>query len=139
MSSEINDIIGRMTGQKALILPGEVLAVDADAGTCDVRPDNGDADLLDVALLNGVYPAEGAQVLVGLIENRRTDTFLVAADKITHYQLATENESLHTLLKDIVAEVRGLKFSTNAGPTIALLTDPNWLALNDRIDNLLLP
>ncbi len=139
MSSEVKDSLQRIVGQQALVLPGVVTAVDAAAGTCDVQPDNGDAEMLDVALLNGVYPAQGAQVLVGLIENRATDAFLISADKVTHYQFVTESENLHTLLKDFIAEVRRLKFTTNAGPTIALVTDPAWALLDSRIDNFLLP
>jgi len=138
-NGEIKDAMERLSGQRALILPGVVTAVRPEEDTCDVQPDNDGAELLDVALLGGMYPAVGAQVLVGLIENRLTDTFLVTADTITHYRLATEEESLHTLLKDIIAEVRALKFTTNAGPTIALVTDQQWALLDARVDKLLLP
>lgn len=138
-NGEIKDAMERLSGRTALILPGVVTAVRPDEDTCDVQPDNDGAVLLDVALLGGVYPAVGAQVLVGLIENRLTDTFLVTADTITHYRLATEDESLHTLLKDIISAVRALKFATNQGPTIRLITDLDWVALDARIDKLLLP
>jgi hypothetical protein len=140
--SELVDSLERFLAQRlppVQVMPGTVLEVRAADQECDVARDDEGADLLGVALLNGIYPAVGAQVLVGLVENRVTDTFLIAADTVTHFQLATEQESLHTLLKDLVAEVRALKFTTNMGPTIALITDAKWAALSARIDNLLLP
>lgn len=121
------------------VVAGTVTAVRPAEQECDVQPDSEDAELLGVALLNGIYPAVGAQVLVGLVGNLVTDTFLIAADRVTHFQLATEQESLHTLLKDFVAAVRRLVFTTNVGPTIQLVTDPEWAALAARIDTLLLP
>lgn len=140
--SELKDTLEQFIAQRlppVQVMPGTVLAVRPAEQECDVARDDEGADLLGVALLNGIYPAVGAQVLVGLVENRVTDTFLIAADTVTHFQLATERESLHTLLKDLVAEVRALKFTTNMGPTIALITDAKWAALGARIDNLLLP
>ena len=121
------------------VIGGVVTAVRPEEDTCDVQPDSDDAEVHDVALLNGIYPAVGAQVLIGLVENRLVDTFLISADQVTHFRYTTEKESLHTLLTDLVAEVRRLKFATNAGPTVQLLTDPAWALLASRIDNLLLP
>lgn len=139
--SELKDALDEWISQRlpVVIVPGTVTAVRVADEVCDVQPDNDDALVTDVALLNGIFPAEGAQVLIGRVENRPTDTFLISADKVTHFRLKTEQESLHTLLKDLIAEVRALKFTTNAGPTIALITDLKWVALAARVDTLLLP
>lgn len=146
MSEILKDSLERFIGQRTpvQVLSGTVQAVrpaelECDVFTGDDDDENQEPDLLGVALANGIYPAVGAQVLVGLIENRRDDTFLIAADTVTHFQLTTETESLHTLLKDLVAAVRRMVFTTNAGPTIQLVTDAEWAGLTARIDNLLLP
>jgi hypothetical protein len=139
--SELKQALDEWVAQRVpvVVVPGTVTAVRMAEEVCDVQPENGDALVTDVVLGNGIFPAEGAQVLIGRVENRPTDTFLISADTVTHFRLATEQESLHTLLKDLIAEVRALKFTTNAGPTIALITDLNWQVLATRVDNLLLP
>lgn len=139
--SELKDALDEWITKRlpVVIVPGTVTAVRVADEVCDVQPENEDALVEDVALLNGIFPAVGAQVLIGRVENRPTDTFLIAADAVTHFRLKTQQESFHTLLKDLIAEVRALKFTTNAGPTIALITDPKWALLDARIDNLLLP
>lgn len=139
--SELKDALDEWIAQRlpVVVVPGTVTAVRPADEVCDVQPDNEDALVTDVALLNGIFPAVGAQALIGRVENRPTDTFLISADAVTHFRIKTEEESLHALLKDLVAAVRALKFTTNAGPTIALITDPHWVALDARIDNLLLP
>lgn len=141
MSQTLNDSLDQAIARRlpVQVVPGEVVAVRPAQLECDVQPDNGDAPLLGVALINGIYPALGAQAWVGLIENRRTDTFLIGADPVAHFQLTTEKESLHALLKDLIAEVRQLKFNTNVGATLALITDPAWVLLAARVDKLLLP
>lgn len=132
-----------------MVVPATVLRVDKAAAVCDLQPVEQDApELLDVRLRavdNGTatglisWPAVGSVVLVGLIDNDLNTAFVAACSEVEGFTLSTEKESLHTLLTDLVAEVRRLKFATNAGPTVQLLTDPAWALLASRIDNLLLP
>ena len=128
------------------VVGGTVLRVDKGRAVCDVQPaDTAAPELLDVqmrAVDDGtatgfvLWPVVGSPVLVGLIDNDANHCVVLGVSKVESLTLATATENLHTLLHDIIAEVRALKFATNAGPTIALLTDPKWAALDARIDNL---
>lgn len=71
--SELKDALARLTGEYVEIsaLAGTVTAVDVAQDTCDVQPDNDDALLHDVQLLNGIYPAVGSPVLVGFVSTLR--------------------------------------------------------------------
>ncbi|AHJ98927.1 hypothetical protein [Hymenobacter swuensis] len=129
-----------MNGQIPVsVIGGVVTAVRPDEDTCDVQPDSDDAEVFDVALLNGIYPAVGAQVLIGLVENRLVDTFLISADKVTHFRFTTEQESLLTLQRDLLDELVKLTVTTPAGPSGPPINAPALLALKARFDNLLLP
>jgi hypothetical protein len=131
------------------VVGGTVVRVDKARALCDVQPaDTGAPELLDVQLRavdDGstagfvLWPVVGSPVLVGLIDNDPNNCVVVAVSQVERLTLATQDENLHSLLKDIIAEVRALKFTTNAGPTIALVTDPKWALLDARIDKLLLP
>ena len=129
-------------------IAAEVLEVDLAELTVDVLPLDGGAEIFGVRLRaaidedrNGlvVVPTKGSTVLVSAINDNWNSAYVAMVSTVQKMILSTEQESLHTLLKDIVAEVRALKFATNTGPTVALLTDPQWLLLSDRIDNLLAP
>jgi hypothetical protein len=126
---------------------GTVLSVDRTKAVCDVQPAEAGAPVLyDVALraVEGsggfiLWPKVKSFVLVGLVDNDPNHTYVAMVSEVDKLTLATGNENLHTLLTDMVAAVRGLKFTTNAGPTITLLTDAQWAAFTPRINNLLLP
>ena len=126
-----------------------MLRVDKGRAVCDVQPaDENAPELLDVQLravddgtATGfvLWPVVGSSVLVGLIENDPNNCVVLAVSQVEKFTLSTATESLHALLKDLVAEVRKLKFNTNSGATLALITDPAWVLLDSRIDHLLLP
>ena len=120
------------------VIGGVVTAVRPQEDTCDVLPDSEDAEVFDVALLNGIYPAVGAQVLIGLVENRLADTFLISADKVTHFRLATEQESLLTLLRDLLTALKQQTYSNGGGLTGFANNLAAFEALEQRLPNLLL-
>ncbi|TGE23558.1 hypothetical protein [Hymenobacter metallicola] len=126
-----------MNGQiPVAVISGTVVAVRPDEDTCDVQPNSDDAVVFDVALLNGIYPAEGAEVLIGLVENRLVDTFLIAADKVTHYRLATEQENFLTWAQDFLQAIMQLTVTTPAGPSGVPINLPAFQQLAERLPNL---
>jgi len=68
----------------------EVLSVDRTAGTCDVRPLDGGAEILDVRLRADdgtdkgtvVYPAVGSAVIVSPIGNSRTAFYVAMFSRV---------------------------------------------------------
>lgn len=118
------------------IIGGRVLAVQASDLTCDVRPDSGDADLLAVMLNTGLVPPVGAQVLVGVVENCRTDAFLLATDRVAHYYLATEQDSLLAWCQDLLTALGRLTVSTGTGPSGIPINADAFNTLKQRLDHL---
>jgi hypothetical protein len=118
------------------IIGGTVLAVQADDLTCDVRPDSGDADLLAVMLNTGLVPPVGAQVLVGVVENCRTDAFLLATDRVAHYYLATEQDSLLAWGRRLLDELGRLTVPTGTGPSGIPINKPALDQLKLDLDHL---
>jgi hypothetical protein len=118
------------------IIGGTVLAVQADDLTCDVRPDSGDADLLAVMLNTGLVPPVGAQVLVGVVENCLTDAFLLATDRVAHYYLATEQDSLLAWGRRLLDELGRLTVPTGTGPSGIPINKPALDQLKLDLDHL---
>jgi hypothetical protein len=113
-----------------------VLAVQPGDLTCDVRPDSGDADLLAVMLNTGLVPPVGAQVLVGVVENCRTDAFLLATDRVAHYYLATEQDSLLAWGRRLLDELGRLTVPTGTGPSGIPINKPALDQLKLDLDHL---
>lgn len=137
----VKEAMDRLIGGQipVAVIGGVVTAVRPAEDTCDVQPDSDDALVYDVTLLNGIYPAVGAQVLIGLVENRLVDTFLISADKVTHFRFTTKQESLLTLQRDFIDELVKLTVTTPAGPSGPPINAAGLLAIKARFDNLLLP
>lgn len=136
--STIKESLERILGTQipVSVISGTVTAVRPEEDTCDVQPESDDAEVFDVALLNGIYPAVGAQVLIGLVENRLTDTFLISADKVIHFRLATEQENMLTYMQDLLTAIMQLTVPTPAGPSGVPINLPQFQQLAQRLPNL---
>ena len=145
LRDQIQQMIRGEIPNQALL--GTVRSVDRAQGVCDVQPAEAGAPVLYDVSLRAVagtggfvlWPKPGSFVVVALVDNDPNHCYVAMVSEVEQFTLSTGTENLHTLLKDIVAEVRALKFTTNAGPTIALITDPKWALLDARINNLLAP
>lgn len=135
--SGVKEAMERLQGPGPVsIVSGTVTAVRAADEACDVQLDNDGPELPDVALLGGLYPAVGSPALVGLVEGRLTDAFLLAADELTHIQLATQQESFLTWAEDFIDELLRTTVTTPAGISGPPVNTPQLLALKNRLPNL---
>jgi hypothetical protein len=136
----IDGIIKKLGNQMPIaIVDGTVISVNKSDDLCDVRPLNGDADLLDVKLApvkntDGkksefvVYPEVGSYVVVGFINNQDTNAMVISITDIESIKLNIS--SLFGLQVGSDGGIK-LKFSSlqiNGGglgalPTIGALTD----------------
>ncbi len=139
--SAIREILEQFTDSRlpVSIIAGEVVAVHQSDLTCDVRPESGDADLLAVMLNTGLVPPVGAQVLVGVVENRRTDTFLLATDRVAHYYLATQQDSLYAWCQRLLDALMALTVPTGTGPSGIPINIDKLTALKTDLDKLFIP
>lgn len=78
----------------------KVIAVDKNAGSINVRPINGDADILDVRIksvidneMNGLFffPEVNSDVLVAFIDNKPTSAFLVGLNDFESVLIIIQN------------------------------------------------
>ncbi len=140
--------------------PASVVSVDKTEGTCTV--DDGTIEYTDVRLSasieeNGkrfyLFPKVGSSVLVSpILENLETlyieyfseiDELSLKTENIElkinndGFLLKKENETLKKLMADFIKACRNMKFQTNTGVTIQLLTDPEFEALETRFNNFL--
>lgn len=137
-----------------------VLSVDRSNGTCTC--DDGTLEHTDVRLsaiiddkLQKFYiiPKLGSTVLVSPIESNYTLQYVSAVSEPEALYLCTEkvvldidkdgfllkkeNETLRKLLLDLITAIKAMKFTTNVGPTIALLNVADFVALETRFKDFL--
>lgn len=148
--SELSDWIKNMGKDHVKVQTawGVVKDVDWEDKTCVVNGEMDNLPYYDVLLgLGSVYqkPTVGSKVLIGIIENQDAQAFLIQADQVSEYHIkvsgtltiSNDTESLVSLITDLLTEIRKMKFTTNAGPTIKLINSPAFLELETRFKSLL--
>lgn len=163
MSRELDDIKTQLSHfaskyGPATIVPATVLVVNAD-DTVQIEFSTGavvdDARLRSVVKEGNRFvlvPKEGSIVQVGKIEN--SDEYLViGVEEITQvrcqvdttafrvdaegFLLKKGDDSLQKLIEDLFGAISRMVFTTNVGPTIKLVNQPEFDALKTRFDNFL--
>lgn len=137
-----------------------VLSVDKNKGTCtcyDGQIEHTDVRLSAIidAKIQKLYiiPKVGTTVLVTPIEAdynlqfvskvSEVDEFYLAISNVTFdidkdgFLLKKENETLRGLIEDLISAIRAMKFTTNAGPTIQLINEAQFIAIENRFKNFL--
>lgn len=122
-------------------LLGSITDIDPIARTCTLN-DNGIAYYgVRLQVVTGgskgvlVLPKDGSSGLAVRIEE--TDGWmLLACSKIERVELIINDENIGDLVRDLLKAIRAMKFTTNAGPTIALINDPEFIAIEQRIDKI---
>ncbi|WP_308003038.1 hypothetical protein [uncultured Chryseobacterium sp.] len=156
----MKDIIQALaaTGDEIYAKICEVLEVDEDNKTADLRPLDGTADILDAYLVtddaNGsmyLEPAKGSLVCVVFISKQiacvvnpsELKQFRVKIEGVEFqidkngFLLKKESETLKKLMGDLIKEIRAMKFTTNTGSTIQLVNDPQFLLIDERFKKFL--
>ncbi|MFC4262478.1 hypothetical protein ACFOWM_06300 [Ferruginibacter yonginensis] len=136
-----------------------VVSVDADAKTCDLKPIDGSAELLDVpfnadattAAAEIKKPKVGSKVLVVFLDKHHAqicnvselDSYFLQIGSVvlkiddSGFLIKKENENLKKLMNDLLVAIKAMKFTTNAGPTIQLINSATFTQLQTRFNNLL--
>lgn len=136
----------------------EVTSVDAENKTADLKPLDGSSEIFDAYLVtddeNGslyLEPKTGSLVCVVFVT--KVIAVVVSASELIQmrlkiggveltidkdgFLLKKENETLKKLMSDFIQACRNMKFQTNSGVTIQLLTDPEFAALETRFNQFL--
>jgi hypothetical protein len=124
-----------------------VTAVDRQELSCDVEPLDGGAAMFDVRLRAALdnergglvlLPAVGSTVLVSAINDNWNFPYVAMVSEVDLVSVKTQQESLKTLLNDILTAIQQLTVPTPAGPSGVPINLASFQQYNARLDNLFL-
>lgn len=136
----------------------EVLEVNTQETTVDVKPIDGTAEIFDVRLqaeseTGGLVliPKVGSMVLVvflnknnaAVVNTSEIEKFSLVIEPCTlevdseGFLLKKENETLKKLMADLLKAIKEMNFTTNNGPTINLINIADFIALENRFNQFL--
>lgn len=146
------------TGDEIYAKICEVISVDTENHTADLKPLDGSSPIDDAYLMaedkaGGIYaePAVGSLVCVVFIS--KEIAVVVGNSELKEFQikikqtelkidekgflLRKENETLKTLMVDLLEAIKRMKFTTNMGPTIKLINEAEFTAIENRFKTFL--
>jgi len=160
MSETIRTALKLITKQDTDTNIMTVLSVDKQNGTCTC--DDGFITHTDVRLsaiidekAQKLYliPKVGTTVLVTPIEASYSLQFVAMASEVEElylcidqvvfdvtkegFLLKKENETLRMIMLDLLSAIKAMKFTTNVGPTIALVNAAQFTGIENRIKDFL--
>ncbi len=135
----------------------EVMAVDVEAKTCDVKPIDGGSEIFGVflnldeksgqfrepvvgALICVVFVTKETAVAVNYSELKQHNVKIKETEFIIDekgFLLRKADENLAKLMDDLLKEILKMKFTTNTGSTITLVNAPEFVGIQNRFKNLL--
>lgn len=155
---EIQDGLAKLL-EKDGTFSATVKSVDKAKGTCIVKEDKLEYKVRLSAVINEskekffLYPKLKSKVLVGLIEEDLNQLYVVQYSAIEELRLKIancdfcidesgfnfkkENESLRSLLLELISAIKKMKFSTTAGSTINLLNITDFIVVEQKFKTLL--
>ncbi|SDE77130.1 hypothetical protein [Riemerella columbipharyngis] len=160
MSKALQDALRALGKRGVDTFPAQVVSVDKNAGTCTVN--DGVLDYTDVRLSAGIeagakryfiFPKVGSWVLVSPIQEDLHNLYVEAVSEVESIELKIEgvelginpdgfllkkeNETLKTLMVDLLEAIKRMKFTTNMGPTIKLINEAEFTAIENRFKTFL--
>ncbi len=156
----MKEIIQRLakTGDEVYAKVCEVLSVDIEEKTADLKPLDGTATIDDAYLMvddqNGGFfcePKVGSLVAVVFVS--KEIALVVGTSELNQLQvkiegatfqmdkdgflLQKENETLKKLMNDLLEAIKKMKFTTNTGSTIQLVNINEFIGIQNRFKQLL--
>ncbi|MEX6627573.1 hypothetical protein [Tenacibaculum salmonis] len=157
--TELSRALEKFNDRDVPVFLAEVISVDKEKGTCEIT----DGELNYVARLGSVinstedrfflYPKIKSKVLVAPIEEDIHQLYIITCAEIEHLQFKVadctlsmdatgfnfkkQNESLRSLIIDLLRAIQQMKFTTNMGPTINLINVNDFVSLESKFENLL--
>jgi hypothetical protein len=159
VDKELQDGIARMLERDVTTFSATVLEVDKEKGFCIVKDGEFELKARLAAVINDskekffLYPKIGSVVLVAPIEEDIHQLHIIKYSDIEQLRLRIgdtdfcidkdgfnfkkENESLRSLLLELIEGIKNLKFTTNFGPTINMINIADFTAVETKFKNLL--
>lgn len=160
MEKALQDAFKKLKERGVSTFPAKVVSVDKANGICAVTDDDLQYD--DVALsasieTNGkrffLFPKVGSFVLVSPVNEDLHRLYVEYFSEIEDFDLQIEdtriqidadgfllkkqNETLKSLMVDLLEAIEVMRFTTRSGPTIKLLNKPQFTAIKNRFKQFL--
>lgn len=155
----IKELIQKLaqSGNELYAKIAEVVSVDIETKTCDVKPIDGSSEIFDVFLNLNEESGQFCEPVIGslicIVFITKETAVAVNYSELKQYNIIIEeteftidkngfllrkaDETLAKLMDDLLKEIRLMKFTTNTGSTITLVNEPKFLAIQNRFKNLL--
>ncbi|MRJ09324.1 hypothetical protein EDL99_10700 [Ornithobacterium rhinotracheale] len=146
------------TGEEIYAKICEVISVNSENHTADLKPLDGSSPIDDAYLMaddqaGGIYAEPAVGSLVCAVFISKEIAFVVGSSELKEFSvkientalkinaegflLRKENETLKQLMADLIATIKRMKFTTNTGSTIKLINESEFTALEKRFNSLL--
>jgi hypothetical protein len=120
----------------------KVKSVDLTDYTCDLEPINGDIELYGVKLHSGIgaaktmviIPKVGSNVVCTFIN--KTQAYISLCEQAEKVEIKSVNESLNSILKDLITAIEQLTVTTGVGPSGPPINIAQITAVKNRLTNL---
>lgn len=159
MNKDLQDAFKNLTQPKGVSFPAKVVSVDKVKGICVVN--DGELDYTDVQLSATIeddkrfliLPKVGSFVIVAPINADIHRLMVIMVSEITEviartetaefsfndngFLLKKQNETLKSLMSDLLIAIKNMRFTTNVGPTINLINLVEFQGIETRFNNFL--
>ena len=156
---ELQDALAKMLQKDAVTFYAMVVSVDKEKGTCLAADDGLEYKARLSAVINNesekffLFPKVGSKVLIACIEEDLHQLYVAKYSDIEDFQLKIadsilvmdasgfnfkkENESLRSLVLELIDGIKKMRFTTNFGPTINLINIADFEAVETKFKSLL--
>lgn len=156
---ELQDAFKKLLDKDAVTFSATVKSVDKVKGTCIVSDGQLDFKVRLSSVINEsqekffLYPKPKSVVLIGCIKEDLNQLYVVQYSAIEQLKLKIancdfcidesgfnfkkENESLRSLILELIGAIKKLKFTTTSGSTINLLNINDFLIVENKFKTLL--
>lgn len=147
--------------RKVTTFIAEVVAVNKQNGTCIVTDEDLEYKVRLASVINNdkqkfyLFPLIGSMVLVSPIEEDIRQLYIDKYSEIEEFNFKVadcefsidnkginfkkNDDSLRSLVLELITTIRNMKFTTNTGATIKLINEADFLELENKFKNLLKP
>lgn len=160
MEKELQDAFRKLKQRDVDTFPATVKSVDKEKGTCTVNDDEIDYTGVQLsAVVDGsnkrffLYPKVGSSVLVSPVMEDLKRLYVEAYSEIESldyrvggvqlqvdsdgFLMKKDDETMQKLMIDFIKACKKMVFTTNNGPTIKLVNEPEFTAIEERFKDFL--
>ena len=159
LEREIQDALGQLITPEVSTFSATVLSVDKEKGICKVTNDKLEYNVRLASVINTnkekffLYPKLNSKVLVSAIDEDINQLYVAKYSEIEQLRLQIGNtdfcidkegfnfkkgnESLKSLMVELIGAIKNLKFTTNVGPTINMINILEFEAVETKFKQLL--